>query len=88
MAAHSKPSRQEEKPNTKQIKPPTTPEEAAELLTSALSYCLEAGLVVEGYNEGTRLILEIDGLHYADEKVIVTPIGVTGVTSGVTAGKS
>ncbi len=84
MAAHSKRSGKPEKTSTKQIKQPTTPVEAAELLTSALSYCKEAGLVVAGYNEGGTLILEIDGLQYADEKIQVTPISVTGVTSGVT----
>jgi hypothetical protein len=86
MAEQLKPYRTDEKPSTKKTKPPTTPAEAAALLTSALSYCLEAGLVVDGYNEGKTLILEIDGLAYVDEKIIVTPTGVTGVTSGVPTG--
>lgn len=77
MAAHSKRSQKSEKPSTKQTKKPITPEEAAELLTSALSYCMEAKLIVAGYNEGTTLILEIEGLQYIDEKIQVTPIGVT-----------
>jgi hypothetical protein len=80
MAAHSKRSQKGEKPSTKQTKKPTTPAEAAELLTSALSYCKDAGLIVAGYNEGATLILEIDGLQYAGEKIQVTLIGVTGVT--------
>lgn len=84
MVAHSKPSRKSGKTSTKQTKQPITPEEAAELLNSALSYCLEAGLAVQGYNAGPWLILEIKGLRYADEQIQVTPIGVTGVTSGVT----
>jgi hypothetical protein len=84
MVAHSKPSGKPEKQSTKQTKQPITPAEAAQLLKSALSYCIESGLIVEGYNEGSRLILEIDGLNYADEDIIVTPISVTGVTTGVT----
>jgi hypothetical protein len=89
MAEQLKPSRTDEKPSTKQTKPPTTPVEAAKLLKSALWYCQDAGLVVEGYNEDGRLILEIEGLAYADEEIIVTPAGVpTGVTgvTGVTIG--
>jgi hypothetical protein len=86
MAAHSKPSGKPEKQSTKQTKQPITPAEAAQLLKSALSYCIESGLIVEGYNEGSRLILEIDGLNYNNEDIVqVTPIGVTGVTVGVTA---
>jgi hypothetical protein len=79
MAARSKRSQKSGKQSTKQTKQPTTPEEAAELLTSALSYCKDAGLIVAGYNDGSTLILEIDGLCYADEKIQVTPIGVTMV---------
>lgn len=87
-AEPSQPSQPNGKPSTKKIKQRTTPEEAAELLTSALSYCLEAGLIVSGYNEGQTLVLCIDGLQYADEKIQVTPepVSVTdGVTAGVTA---
>jgi hypothetical protein len=87
-AEPSQPSVSSVKPSTKKTKQRTTPEEAAELLTSALSYCLEAGLIVAGYNEGPTLVLSIDGLQYADEKIQVTPISVgvtTSVTSGVTA---
>jgi hypothetical protein len=82
-AEPSQPSRPTDKQRTKKTKPPTTREEAAELLTSALSYCLEAGLIVSGYNEGQTLILCIDGLQYADEKIQVTP-PQPSVTAGVT----
>jgi hypothetical protein len=78
MAEPLKHSRKSEKPSTKPTKPRTTRAEAAALITSALGYCLDAGLVVAGYNENGVLILEIHGLEYADEQV--TPIGVTGVT--------
>lgn len=54
---------------TKKTKQRITPAEAAEILTSALSYCLESGLMVVGYNEGTALILSIDGLEYRDNKI-------------------
>jgi hypothetical protein len=77
-------SQQIEKPRTKKTKKPTTPAEAAAILQSALSYCLEAGLQVEGYNEGLDLTLYIRGLQYAGEEIIVTPVetaGVTGVTT-------
>lgn len=80
-------SHQSEKPRTKKTKKPTTPAEAAAILQSALSYCLEAGLQVEGYNEGQDLTLYISGLQYAGESIIVTPvqepIGVT-IPAGVT----
>lgn len=79
------PSQTKEKRSTKKTKQRTTPAEAAELLTSALSYCLDAGLIVSGYNEGQTLILSIDGLEYADEKIKVTPLP-NSVTSDVTPG--
>jgi hypothetical protein len=79
MAARSKHSQSSEKKSTKPTKEPTTPAEAAELLTSALSYCADAGLIVEGYNEDGGLTLHINGFQYAGGKVIVTPIGVTMV---------
>jgi hypothetical protein len=81
-AVRTQPSVPNAKPRTKQTKPRTTPEEAAEILRSALSYCLEAGLLVKGWNEGTSLELSIDGLQYADETIIVTPVAavVTPVT--------
>lgn len=82
-AEPSQPSQPSEKPSTKKTKQRTTPEEAAELLTSALNYCLEAGLIVSGYNEGPALILSIDGVLYADEKIQVTP-KVPSVTPSVT----
>ena len=81
-------SEQTDKRRTKSTKPPTTPEEAAELLASALNYCLEAGLIVSGYNEGRMLILSIDGVQYVDGKIVVTPTTKpisSGVTTGVTA---
>jgi hypothetical protein len=86
MVEHLRPSESKEKPSTKKTKPPTTPAEAAKLLKSALWYCLDAGLVVEGYNADGRLILEIEGLAYGDEDITVTLVnGVTSVTS-VTSG--
>lgn len=80
----STPSQQSDRRRTKRTEQPTTPEEAAALLTSALNYCLKAGLNVAGYNEGPNLALYIRGLQYADEKIIVTPSIGNGVTSGVT----
>jgi hypothetical protein len=77
-------SQTNEKRRTKSIKQPTTPEEAVALLTSALSYCLDAGLIVSGYNEGQSLVLSIDGVQYVDGKIQVTPIPAS-VTIGVTA---
>jgi hypothetical protein len=79
----SQPSQMTEKRRTKKTEKPTTPAEAAELLASALSYCLAAGLIVSGYNEGPTLILSIDGVQYADGKIVVTPIPAS-VTTGVT----
>ena len=79
--ASSQDSPKSEKKNTKKTKPPITPAEAAELLTSALSYCLESGLNVIGYNEGTSLRLSIDGLEYSNDRIQpVTLISVTPVT--------
>lgn len=83
MAEPLKPSESKENPSTKKTKQHTTPDVAAALLTSALWYCLDAGLIVKSYSEGNTLILEIDGLSYADEKIIVTP-GVPEVTPIVT----
>jgi hypothetical protein len=80
-------SQQIEKPRTKKTKKPTTPAEAAAILQSALSYCLEAGLLVEVYSEEQDLTLCIRGLQYAGEEIIVTPVvsvELASVTTGVT----
>lgn len=70
------------KTNTKKTKEPITPAEAAELLTSALSYCLESGLKVIGYNEGPALRLSIEGLEYRNDKIqLVTLSHDVNVTS-------
>jgi hypothetical protein len=80
-AANSRISPKSEKQSTKKTKQPITPAEAAELLTSALSYCLESGLNVIGYNDGTSLRLSIDGLEYSNDRIQpVTLISVTPVT--------
>jgi hypothetical protein len=80
-------SHQNDSLRTKKTKKPTTPAEAAQILQSALSYCLEAGLPVEVFSEEQDLTLCIRGLQYADESIIVTPvekpIGVT-IPAGVT----
>lgn len=70
------------KPNTKKTKEPITRAEAAELLTSALKYCQESGLIVSGYNEGATLALYIDGLEYSNDKIqVVTLIPAVNVTA-------
>jgi hypothetical protein len=70
------------KTSTKKTKEPITKDEAAQLLTSALSYCQEAGFQVIGYNEGTALRLSIEGLEYSNDKIQpVTLINVTPVTA-------
>jgi hypothetical protein len=76
-------SQQIEKPRTKKTKKPTTPAEAAAILQSALSYCLEAGLLVEVFSEEQDLTLCIRGLQYAGEEIIVTPVE-TAEIAGVT----
>lgn len=63
------------KKSTKKTKQPITPAEAAELLTSALKYCQESGLMVAGYNEGGELMLSISGLEYVGN--VIQPINVT-----------
>ena len=68
-AASSPTSPKVVKTNTKRTKEPITRAEAAELLTSALSYCQESGLEVVGYNEGTTLILSIEGLEYRNDRI-------------------
>jgi hypothetical protein len=73
-AVRTQPSAPTGKQRTKKTKPPTTREEAKEILRSALSYCLEAGFPVKGWNEGTSLELSIDGMQYVDETIILTPV--------------
>jgi hypothetical protein len=75
------PSPKNGKQSTKKTKERITPAEAAELLTSALSYCLESGLNVIGYNEAGALRLSIDGLEYRNDKIqLVTLIPAVSVT--------
>src|SRR6266498_2022551 len=62
-AASSMPSPKRGKRNTTRTEKPTTPAEAGELLLSALDYCKIAGLRVTGYNDGSGLVLRIEGLQ-------------------------
>ncbi len=78
MAEPSKRSRTKEKPNTKKTKQPITPAEAVELLTSALSYCEEAKVIVEGYNEPEGLHLFVRDTRYLKGKVVLGAEKVTG----------
>lgn len=78
MAESSLPSPKSAKRSTKKTREPITKDEAAELLTSALKYCQESGLIVSGYNEGATLVLSIDGLEYSNDRIQpVTLINVT-----------
>lgn len=47
-------------------KSPITPGEAAELLQSAVSYCLQAGITVQGYGANGTLFLAFCGLTLED----------------------
>lgn len=77
-AENSQPSPRSGKRSTKKTKEPITQGEALELLTSALSYCLESGLSVIGYNEGNSLRLSIEGARYSNDRIeLVTVINVT-----------
>lgn len=77
MAGHSRPSRKSGKKSTFRTLQGVTPNEAAQILQSALSYCKKAGLSVTGYNEGTALRLSIDGIHYDFERHTMTLTEVT-----------
>ncbi|HMR99822.1 MAG TPA: hypothetical protein PKE62_11250 [Anaerolineales bacterium] len=63
-AAHSRPSRKSGKKSTFRTLQNVTPNEAAQILLTALNYCRKAGLSVTGYNEANALRLSIDGIHY------------------------
>ena len=63
-AAHSRPSRKAGRNATFKTLQNVTPNEAAQILLSALNYCRKAGLSVTGYNEANALRLSIDGIHY------------------------
>ena len=82
-AEGSRPSHKSGKQSTKKTKEPITPAEAAELLTSALSYCLESGLSVIGYNDGTALRLSIEGLEYSNDRIqpvtLISNVNATAV---------
>lgn len=67
-AGRSRPSRKSGKKNTFRTLQDVTPNEAAQILLSALNYCKKAGLPVTGYNEGTALRFSIEGIHYDFER--------------------
>jgi hypothetical protein len=82
-AENSQPSPKSGKKSTRKTKEPITQGEALELLTSALSYCLESGLNVIGYNEGSDLLrLSIEGAQYRNNRI--EPATVINVTPNVT----
>ena len=70
-AASSTPSRRSDKTSTKRTRSSITPAEATELLTSALAYCKDAGLEVEGYNEEGSLVLFVVGVKYDNERIVL-----------------
>jgi hypothetical protein len=41
---------------------PTTKDEAAQILSSAVNYCIKAGIAVQGYDEHGTLFLSFAGL--------------------------
>ncbi len=43
---------------------------ALKLLESALSYCVEAGMIVDIYNADGKMIMEIHGAQYVDERIV------------------
>ena len=51
---------------------PITPEEAIQLLSSALSYCQQAGLTIRAGNDGNTLHLVLPGVNY---DITQTPSG-------------
>lgn len=80
MAGHSRPSHKSGKKNTFRTLQSVTPNEAAQILQSALHYCLKAGMKVSGYNEGQALRLSIDGIHYDFERHTMIMCSETEVT--------
>ena len=72
MEANSNNSQQNVRRPTKKTKQPITPDVAAQLLQSAISYCNEAGLKVSGFNHGNAVRIQIEGLHYLDGSFVVT----------------
>lgn len=50
------------KKNMSKIKSPITKEEAVELLQSAISYCADAGIAVQGYTNNGTLFLALEGI--------------------------
>jgi hypothetical protein len=59
---------------TKKTEKSITPAVAAALLTSALQYCLAAGLIPLDYGDDQTLKLEIAGLRYSNDRIeAVTP---------------
>ena len=68
------PSRQSGKRSTKGTRSSITPAEAVELLTSALAYCNDAGIEIEGYNDDpVTLVLVVPGAQYdpATQRVVL-----------------
>jgi hypothetical protein len=63
MAEGSQLSTRKGRRNTSKIEKSITPEEASEILASALFYCRQAGLKTTGYNQGNALIVCISGLN-------------------------
>jgi hypothetical protein len=84
-AVNSQPSPKSGKQSTKKTKQPITKEEAAELLTSALSYCLESGLNVIGYNEAGALRLSIDGLEYSNDRIQPVTLSIPASNVNISA---
>jgi hypothetical protein len=75
----SKTSQKTENQSTKQTKKSATPEQASEMLTSALYHCQQAGLLVTGLNQENILRISIRGLNYDGSKVIPVLDKITNV---------
>lgn len=64
--------------------PPITPQEAIEILTSAVSYCQQAGLTVKAGNADGNLALVIEGAH-VDNTGLLTRFMVGPLPAGPSA---
>lgn len=79
-----KPSPKKGRRNISKTEKITTPDEAAQILQSALKYCRKANLSVNGFNDGVTLRISIAGLNFLDGKIVIAESKSDTKLDGVT----
>lgn len=71
MVANSTVSPMNERPSTKRTRRIIMPADVVQILQSTIAYLNDCGLSVTGHNDGSALLLKVDGVNYENGKIVL-----------------